>query len=141
MSDIYLQWNQETQTCDWSATGTDLETAVLFSLFTDAQAAPDFVPLDGDRRGHWSTAYSGREVGSRLWQLDRAIKSDANLKLGIGEAQRCLQWMIASGLASAVAVDGEWQGTTLALSVVITAPDGGVNVYRYGWAWNQAGIS
>jgi phage gp46-like protein len=143
MSDIYLQWNPTTQTCDWSPNGTELETSVLLSLFTDAAAAPDFVPADNDQRGWWATAYSGQEIGSRLWQLDRAVKSDASLKLGIGEAQRCLQWMIDAGVASAISVDGAWQGSMLALSVQITAPSGETNTYRYGplWTIEMAGIS
>ena len=104
MSDIFLAWNNATGMADWSATGTALETSIILSLFTDAAGAPDFVPLDGDPRGWWATAYAGRETGSQLWQIERGVVSDATLKLAIGTAQAALQWLIDDGVAAAVAV-------------------------------------
>ena len=53
------------------ATGDDLETAVLISLFTDARALPDDEIDDpSDPRGCWIDAFEGR-LGSRLWELRR----------------------------------------------------------------------
>ena len=140
MPDLYLKWHPETGTADWSPTGSDLETSVLLSLFTDAAASPDFVPMDGDRRGWWATAFESSELGSQLWELERAKKTDAALALATGTAQRALQWMIDDGVAVTIDVAGEWQGTTIALVVTIAQPDGTVNVYRYGWAWSALGV-
>ena len=135
MPDIFLAWNNATGAADWSATGTDLETAIILSLFTDAAAAPDFAPPDGDPRGWWATAYSGTEIGSRLWQLERGVVSPATLALAIGTAQAALKWLIDSNVAATITVNGEWQGAMLALAIKLIQPDGTVRQFNYGWAW------
>ncbi len=136
MPDIFLAWNNATGTADWSATGTDLETAIILSVFTDAAAAPDVVPPDGDPRGWWATAYSGTEIGSQLWQLERGVVSAATLAQAIGTAQASLQWLIDNNVAASVTVTGQWQGAMLALAVAVTEPDGTVKQFNYGWAWD-----
>ena len=52
----------------------DLQTAILISLFTDAQASPDDMIQDGsgDPRGWWGDLGSSKPIGSKLWLLGRA---------------------------------------------------------------------
>lgn len=119
-------------------TGNDLETAVLLSLFTDRRASPDFKPTDGNRRGHWSDSYSGFEIGSRLWQLARAKKTDANasLKTAKGYCVEALQWLLDEKIASSLEVNTSWfTPTTMGIQIIITQPKSPPQTFRYGWAW------
>ena len=79
MTDITTIWVVESGTGDWSisggalASGDDLASAVLISLFTDGLAGDDDIPPDGsgDRRGWWGDAGEDIPIGSKLWLLDR----------------------------------------------------------------------
>lgn len=134
---IYLTWDPINMRADWSATGTALETAVLLAVFTDRVASPDFTPMDGDPRGHWSDAYTGTPVGSNLWELDRAKMTDANVALAQNSTQLALQPLIDSGVASAIDVIAQRQGQLCAMKITVAAPTGQTETFRYSWAWGQ----
>lgn len=133
---LYLTWDPINMRCDWSATGTALETAILLALFTDRATSPDYKPMDGDPRGHWSDAYTGQPVGSNLWELDHAKMTDANVALAQNSAQLALQPLIDGGMASAIDVIAERQGQLCAMKITVTAPDGPQS-FRFSWAWGQ----
>jgi phage gp46-like protein len=146
MADIRLIWNPKTGYCDWSVvtddidTTEDLETAVLLSIFTDARAPDSQQVYSKDKRGWWGTTYnpSGQtELGSRLWTLERAIKSDDPevLRQAEGYVRDALAWLIADGIAATVTAAASWLNqTNLGIYIVITQPSG--NVVKFSWAWS-----
>jgi phage gp46-like protein len=151
--DVLLQWDNLNTIGDWVLAdgdlqiGQDLETACLVSLFTDKLATPDFTPTDGtsDRRGWWADPYNDRPLGSNLWQLERAHKTRNTLGLAQRYASEAMQWLVADGVAKAVAVDTQWltpsgAGTFLAIRIVITQPDGSMTRFTYGWAWDNLAV-
>lgn len=116
--------------------GSDIETAVLISLFTDAAAGPDDIIPDGsgNPRGWWADA----TIGSKLWLLGRAKKTPQTLQLAIAYVRQALAWLTADGIAASVAVEAEWQaGGRLAGRVVVTRPDGQVVAIPYDYAWKD----
>ena len=154
MPDIATLWN--TVRGDWGlsgadlAKGNDLVTAALVSLFTDRRAGPDDVPPDGteDPRGWWADDASS-PIGSRLWLLARAKRTDAVLNAAIAYANESLAWMLEDGVASRIDVRAEWSAAhTLGVWVVIYAPKGSTPIARIGtqnvfdlasveaWSWN-----
>lgn len=145
MTDISTTWIVQSGTGDWSiadgqlASGDDLATAVLISLFTDRRATDDQVPPDGsgDRRGWWGDFDQGVPIGSRLWLLDREKLTDevaADAKVYIAEA---LQWLIDDQVATRVDVATGISGRNQLDAVVrITRQDGTATNLRYGWAWS-----
>jgi len=147
MTDIALRWDPRNGCGDWMlvegdlAAGNDLAAAVLVSLFTDRRAAEDFVPTDRttDLRGWWGDTYSGDQIGSRLWQYERAKKSDgAALLLSVQQAARdALDWLITDGVARTVDVQAGWLNpTTIALAIQISQPDGSRAGFQFSWAWD-----
>lgn len=118
------------------ATGDDLTTAILVSLFTDRRANPDDeLPAgDGDRRGWWGDAFPtpvlGTEseqdrIGSRLWLLSRALAIPETLVRAQQYAEEALGWMIGDKIASAVTVEASFpQPGWLMLAVAVDRPDG-----------------
>lgn len=141
MSDISTVWVGTHG--DWQqlgsqlAAGSDLVTAVIISLFTDRAAEPDDVVPDGsgDPRGWW--ADGDVKIGSRLWLLERAKKTQDTLARAQNYCQEALQWLIDDGVASAIDVYVEWQASNrLAIQVTVIQDDGSHRVLQFAWAWS-----
>lgn len=80
-----------------------LRTAVLISLFTDAEV-PE---AEGDRRGWWAdglSAIDGDRIGSRLWLLDRSKATPEVASQANDYVRQALQWLIDDGVARSVTV-------------------------------------
>jgi len=145
MGDIATIWSPGDAAGGWVlvgsdlAGGSDLETAVLLSLFTDRRASADDVIPDGsgDPRGWWGNTGRARPLGSKLWLLERAKQIEETRLRARDYAAEALAWLVDVRVADDVAVEAAWQGQGyLALSVVISEP-GGVApiVFTYQWAW------
>ncbi|NBB17560.1 hypothetical protein GVN21_19535 [Caulobacter sp. SLTY] len=146
MSRLAFTWNLDAQACDLvvAAPGGELDsalaTAVLISLFTDARADPDdAMPYEGaDRRGWWgdyAPVVEGDRIGSKLWTLARGKRRPEDIRKARDFSQAALDWMVADGVAGAVAVEAEAYGDSgIAIGVIITKPDGS-NV-RFDHLWN-----
>jgi phage gp46-like protein len=142
MSDIATIWN--TTQGDWQlsgkslASGPDLVTAITISLFTDRQAEPDDAVTDGsgDLRGWWGDA-EGARIGSRLWLLERAKRTQATLQLAQAYITEALQWLIDDGVVANFDISVEWvnQGQ-LSAQVIALRVDGTTQAANYAWAWN-----
>ena len=113
--------------------GSDIETAVLISIFTDAQAGPDDVIPDGtdNPRGWWADP----TLGSKLWLLQRAKRTSGTLLTAIAYLKQALAWLTVDGVAQSVDVTAEWQpGGILAGQIVVTQPGGSLSVpFAYAW--------
>ncbi|MDE2342911.1 MAG: phage GP46 family protein [Betaproteobacteria bacterium] len=151
MTDFAIIWDSVEGRGDWSVTsgdiaiGNDLETAVMISLFTDRVASEDYVPPTGSppgRRGWWGDTYEEQlgntPIGSRLWQLNRAVKNDA--KAVLNEARdmctEALQWLLDDNVATSVTVNTAWlDKQTLGISIQITGPAVGDVGFNFQWAW------
>lgn len=146
--DVLVAWDTLSYRGDWTvaagALGVDpgIESAVLLSLFTDRRASPDFTPNDGtdDRRGWWGDTYESVLLGSRLWQLNRAKKSDAGaMLLQVRDyCREALQWLVDSGVAASVSVSTSWlggSGQVVGIMVAVAQPGGTVTRRQYQWAW------
>lgn len=133
MADIALAWNITTQTGDWSiaegqvVTGCDLQTSALISLFTDQVLPSDQIPVDGsnDPRGWWGDTYTGDPIGSQLWTLSRAVKTNQTALLATAKSfcVNALEWMITDGVAISVEVSTAWIAVNqIGILIVITEP-------------------
>ena len=154
MPDILTLWN--TTRGDWQraggslASGNDIVTSVLISLFTDRVATPDDTVPDATRRlrdprGWWAD----ESIGSRLWLIDRAKRTQATLQRAQAYIVEALQWLVDDGVVSRIEVTTEWtRQDTLGALVVVYSPRTGAplvkigtqNVFRLpdaqAWGWN-----
>lgn len=159
MSDIATRLMQSTPTsrpyADWSvqagqlSTDNTLETAVLLSIHTEADA-PDgaWVPEGENPRRWWGQAYwplvlrrlgiegtSGLQLGSLLWRWRREKQTEATRAGIVKDTRDCLDWMRTIGLAKAIEVEGDWIDTgVLLLPTGIVRPDGTVEKYQNVWS-------
>ena len=150
--DIAIAWDVQNGRGDWhvqngglAIDAGGLTSAVLVSLFTDGRAPDDVALLDGsdDRRGWWADTYQEQPIGSLLWLLARAKKTDATSLLRRAEnyCNAALAWLVTDGIAQTVTAAARWiSGTAMGIRIVITEPTGsGTTTFDYSFAWN--GIS
>ena len=145
MADIALQWIRDQSRGDFAlvgaglVVGSELETAMLISLFTDRTAATDDAIPDGttDPRGWW--ADGDVPIGSRLWLLDRAKATNDTLQKAYDWVAEGLQWLIDDGVVQRFDIGVRWvrQGF-LGIELVTYQPSG---VSRFSWVWSAlAGV-
>ncbi len=160
--DIAIVWNVREARGDWPIVSSDLgldnplRSAVMVSLFTDRVApvqptandvaagvqSPTGAPgtVDADPRGWWGDGFSDIPIGSRLWQLKRAIKVGTRAVPREIEAicTEALQWLVTDGVAQKVAVSAWWSATVpnmAEFTVTITEPGGSSQQFTFSWAW------
>ncbi|WP_227105127.1 phage GP46 family protein [Chromobacterium rhizoryzae] len=143
MADISTVWSPLIGAADWQqqgpllASGNDLETAILISLFTDriagqADAIPDGT---GDPRG-WCCDDPARPIGSRLWLLRRAKQTTETANRARDYIIEALQWLIDDGAVIKFDVRVQWIGAgQLGAWVVVHRADGTKAALQYDWAW------
>lgn len=158
MPDIMSKWTPDLDpgwipgSCDWLfdpaigdlASGRDLETAAVISLFTDRLAhvddrLPD--PSDGDRRGWWADWDSAEGfIGSRLWLISRE-KSIEEVRLRVEDyCREALAWMLDDDVADAVDVIAAWADrppSRLDVDIVIARAKRELLRRRFSWAWQH----
>lgn len=148
--DIAIVWDNILGRGDWDLTSgdislwSDIEGAVMVSLFTDRRAPDDWVPTDGtnDRRGWWADIYEGDQIGSLLWTLDRVKISDSAGMLALAR-QYCLdalKWLLSTGTVSKIDVATRWlnpggQRNGIGIQVVVRQPSGEQVKFLYDLAW------
>lgn len=126
--------------CGDLATGNELSTVVMLSLFTDRRANDDDTLPDGsDPRGWWADAMDGRQIGSRLWLLERSRNLPETLRLAQDYAKEALQWLVEDQIAKSVSVTVTAIGNCkneMFLAVDICKPDGKTLRWKYRYAWD-----
>lgn len=118
-------------------TGSDLYTAVLISLFTDAAAGPDDIIPDGSRdpRGWWGDP----SIGSKLWLLMRSKATSTVLALAKTYIEQALQWLIDDGVVAKIEVTTEWtKRATLGALIVFHRSDGAHLALNFSQLWETA---
>ncbi|MFT8597715.1 phage GP46 family protein [Acetobacter orientalis] len=161
--DIALAWDITRAEGDWVikngdlALDSSLRSAVLVSLFTDRVAPETLSALDTavglsavsgaaggatkDIRGWWADAWADTPIGSRLWQLQRVIKSGQSSLPREVEAicYEALQWLVDDGVAQSVVVAAQFSTTNRqAIEFTVTVQEPGRNtpqVFLFSWAW------
>lgn len=141
MADITITWSPADGRGDWTFapggdldTGDDLATAILLSLFTDRPALKDDVIPDGttDRRGWWGD----RELGSRLWLLERAKQTTETLHRVRDYIAEALQWLVDDGVVARFDIEAAWlRRSTLGARITAFRSDGRTVALSYSWAW------
>lgn len=147
MADITISWDAAYNRGDWTmagpvlTTGSDLQTAILISIFSDRMAQPDDVIPDGtnDPRGWW--ADDEVPIGSRMWLLKRAKQTTQTLQRAYDYLAEALQWLIDDGVVGRFDINVQWvRAGMLGASITAYKPNGTqLTTGQYTWAW--AGIN
>jgi phage gp46-like protein len=145
--DIETFWNGLAGQGDWrmGASGQidgqhDLKTAALISLFTWRRARPDDVLPDKSmgRKGCWIDAVQGREMGSRLWLLQREKQTRAVVQRAKEYAEEALAWLVEDGVCSSIEVVTEISAPGVLGMQVTFHRDNAVSVkFQFDFAWQN----
>lgn len=145
MTDIKTTWDPATSKGDWEigvgdlVSGSDLETAIYISLFTDRLAREDDV-IDGtDRRGWWGDTDSAYAIGSRIWLLKRQKLTPAVAKLATGYAEEALQWLIDDGVLGNISITTQiTYPRSLYMLITYQKPAQQTSeTVKYQWVWES----
>ena len=147
MGDIAIIWDPVAGRGDWAvangdlASGQDLQTAILLSLFTDCRVDDYVAPAPTgptDPRGCWTDTYTGFSLGSRLWTRTRLIKTPATLQLIKGDMRDALDWLIQAGVVASFDVDAAFVNRTgIALAVTAHMPVGNPQRFQFQRVWGE----
>lgn len=122
------------------ASGKDLETAVIISLFSDRRAQPDDVVEGEDRGGWWGDSFAdvqGDRIGSRLWLLRREKQTNETLSRAREYCEEALRWLLEDGVASGVSVETQWiRMGVMGVVIEITRPHGQAR-FTFELPWNE----
>lgn len=113
----------------------DLQTAVLISLFTDAEAADDDLLPDAsdDRRGWWAGP-----IGSKLWLRARAKATPDLPALIRNDIEQALAWLTDDGVAAAIDVAVSYlNGITIVATVIVRRQDGTRLALKFARVWER----
>jgi phage gp46-like protein len=152
--DLAVAWDAAAGRGDLMLSGADLagdgglRTAVAISLLTDRTAeATDSPgePWDGDRRGWWGDMPIGDAdrrgpLGSRLWLLRRAPRTQATLRQAEGYGREALRWLLRDGVAVRLDISAAWYGELndqLGLTVAVFRRDAATGEAQttFDFAW------
>ena len=126
MADLTLVWDGPNLRGDLLlgladiATGNDLRTNVMTSLSTDP--------------GWWGNTYEPDAWGCRLLELRRAKHSNETLLKARDYCRAALKWLLDDRVARSVDVQTGWQGSTLAIGIVVTQATG---TSRFSFVWDE----
>lgn len=116
--------------------GDDLLTAVLISLFTDAEAGPDDPVTDAsaDPRGWW-----GGAIGSKIWLRLRSKATPVVLALVKSDIEQALAWLVEDGVVATIDVTTEWTSPgLLGALVLLRRSDGTRRALAFSRLWETS---
>ncbi|CAI3945670.1 phage GP46 family protein [Commensalibacter papalotli (ex Botero et al. 2024)] len=154
IKDIGIVWSNDTGKGEWHIKNGDIATdhalysAVMVSLFSDRVAPLEpsqkeknaaIGKIDGDRRGWWGDMLRTEPIGSRLWQLTRAVKADRTSITALAQDMiyEALSWMTEDGLVNAINVEVSWiKSGLLGFKIELIEPrQYNPKVFLFSWAW------
>jgi phage gp46-like protein len=134
MPDIATLWDDTNAVGDWVMdgsdlrSGSDLETAVMISWFSDRAA------------GWWGDDGQAYPIGSRLGTLGREKQVAKVLPMARDFAVQAVKWMLDDGVCSRIEVTAQFFAPgKLGLQGVFHQPGAAPVTLRYGWVW--AGVN
>ena len=145
MTDITTVWRADGTAGDWRVAqgdlqnGSDLNTAIYISLFTDRLAREDD-DLDGnaDRRGWWGDAGESVPIGSRLWLLRRQKLTTAVAMKAEDYANEAVSWLMTDGVVSGINTTVQIiYPRTLVLTLNYQEPGKDKANVKFAWVWEQ----
>jgi len=113
-----------------------LETAVVISLFTNARAdATDILPDNSNSREGW---WGDREIGSKLWLLQRSKTQAEVAEQARQYAELALAWMVEDGIAKSLTITVAITSyDTIWITIQIQMPEGDPVFFKYFYNWTN----
>jgi len=119
------------------------DTALYVSLFTDARAPANLVPVPEHRRGWMGDIVSpveGRSLGGLLWLVDQRRLTQDTLNDSVSYARKSVKWFVEDKWLNGIDVSGIIVPRSgIRLFVVPTALNGQVETTRTLDLWKLTG--
>lgn len=140
--DIFLEKDEQTGVYDiwFDETGQlktvkNFDTALQMVVFCDARADESEVIAPENRRGWYGNLLlnsAGYDIGSKLWLLQQARRTQETLNKAINYVREACQWLIDDGHLRQVNVSGEFFGRSgIRLHIELVAYNNKSTKYSY----------
>lgn len=109
------------------------ETALAMSIFEERRADKSEVPTSELRRGWWGNTVGpiGFEIGSKLWLLEQARKTQATLNSAKDYAKKCTQWLVSDRHLVKVETEAKFTSDNLDLIIELKRSNGQTEIKSY----------
>ena len=94
------------------------DTSIIVSLFTDARADESEQSIPERRRGWWGDLFEAEPIGSKLWLLDQAKRTQSKLNSAKGYAQDSLSWLVSDNYAKSINITSNFIENGLNLDII-----------------------
>jgi phage gp46-like protein len=145
--DIETFWDPANCRGDWQlgaggllSAAHDLKTAALQSLFTWRRARADDALPDPSmhRKGCWIDALNRRDMGSRLWLLQREKQTRVVVLRAQEYAEEALAWLVEDGVCQSIQVITEISAPgMLGLKCVFVREHKATLKFQFEFAWSN----
>lgn len=118
------------------------DTAILMTLFCERRADQSEIRDVSKRRGWWGNTLSqvkGFEIGSKLWLLSQARKTQDTLNSAITYLQDAFSWFVTQGYANNVAVSGFINQDGITVNIIIYVGKDSTSTAYYN-SWINTGL-
>lgn len=95
------------------------DTSIIVSLFTDARADESEQSIPERRRGWWGDLFEAEPIGSKLWLLDQAKRTQPKLNSAKGHAQDALSWLLSDNYAKSINITSSFITNGLNLDIIL----------------------
>jgi phage gp46-like protein len=119
--------------------GSDLETAILGSLFLDRRADPAD-KTSGNYRGGWQgDEFLDDPIGSRLWLLFRGKVTRETVNKAKVYCNEALVWLVKAGAVASFDLDIQigFENRGVAIGITALQPSGLQQDFFYSYLWDQ----
>lgn len=118
----------------------NFNTALQMVVYCERRADPSEVRQPQLRRGWWGNELAqvaGFQIGSKLWLLKQARRTQDTLNKAVTYAQEGLQWLVDDGYLDKVEVEGFFSGVSgIRLEIRLLRPDN-ITETRYFDLWQN----
>jgi phage gp46-like protein len=94
------------------------DTSIIVSLFTDARADESEQSIPERRRGWWGDLFNDAPIGSKLWLLYQAKRTQPKLNSAKGYAQDSLSWLVSDKYAKSISITSNFIENGLNLDII-----------------------
>ena len=111
-----------------------VEQAIITSLFTDARASDDEVPIKEQQRGWFGNLYNvnqDRVLGSKLWLFSQSRNTNETANLIKNAAYNALKWLIEDGFLKDIQITTLKDFKKLTLNIKIITLENEINNYDF----------
>ncbi|WP_397599218.1 phage GP46 family protein [Silvanigrella sp.] len=118
--------------------GDSLESKIGMLLFTDTRCENYELPeYEQSKKGFWADAFDKTNLGSKLWLLKRAKKTNNILNDINAYCIQALQPLVNEKIVSKIEIDSHFEKKAIVISITVYSNQGNIDLINYNLGDNN----